>query len=86
MNDLHWIYPVKGIPESCPVKESQAPCIECKARGRVEERIEVTLTGVAPSSSSASYASYMRTLTPIQILPNEWDYGIDYVNVPEEFR
>ncbi|XP_048577373.1 cilia- and flagella-associated protein 47-like isoform X2 [Nematostella vectensis] len=86
MNDLTWIFPIKGIPESCPIRDSLAPCIECKARGRVEEKIEVTLTGVAPSSASTSYASYLRALTPIHVLPNDSDYSMDYINVPEEFR
>ena len=89
VNDLTWIYPIKGVPESCPIKESQAPCIECKARSRVEERVEVTLTGVAPKAAGSSMGTYLRPLTPIHLLgryPSEPEYGLDYLNVPEEFR
>ncbi|PFX34680.1 Calponin-likey domain-containing protein 2 [Stylophora pistillata] len=89
VNDLHWIFPVRGIPESCPIKESQAPCIECKARSRVEERLEVMLTGVAPNNASSGFGRYP-SITPINLLgrhlPGEMEYGVDYLNVPEEFR
>jgi len=89
VNDLHWIYPVRGIPESIPIKESQAPCIECKARSRVEERVEVSLTGLAPNSAGAGLGRYP-SVTPINLLGRhmigEMNYGVDYLNVPEEFR
>jgi len=89
VNDLHWIYPVRGIPESHPIKDSQAPCIECKARSRVEERVEVTLTGLAPNTSGSGFGRYP-SVTPINLLgrhmPGEMEYGVDYLNVPEEFR
>lgn len=88
VNDLHWIYPVRGIPESHPIKDSQAPCIECKARSRVEERVEITLTGLAPNTGSG-FGRYP-SVTPISLLgrhvPGEMEYGVDYLNVPEEFR
>lgn len=89
VNELHWIIPVRGIPESYPIKESQAPCIECKARSRVEERLEVTLTGLAPNNATSGLGRYP-TITPINLLgrhlPGEMEYGVDYLNVPEEFR
>lgn len=89
VNDLHWIYPVRGIPESHPIKDSQAPCIECKARSRVEERVEVTLTGLAPNTGGSGFGRYP-SVTPINLLgrhmPGEMEYGVDYLNVPEEFR
>ena len=89
VNDLHWIYPVRGIPESHPVKDSQAPCIECKARSRVEERVEVTLTGLGPNTGGSGFGRYP-SVTPINLLgrhvPGEMEYGVDYMNVPEEFR
>ena len=37
VNDLHWIFLVRGISESYPIKSSQAPCVECKARSRVKQ-------------------------------------------------
>lgn len=89
VNDLHWIYPIRGIPESLPIKESQAPCIECKARSRVEERVEVTLTGLDPNSAGSGVGRYP-SVTPINLLgrhvTGELEYGVDYLNVPEEFR
>lgn len=89
VNDLHWIYPVRGIPESHPIKDSQAPCIECKARSRVEERVEVTLTGLAPNTGGSGFGRYP-SVTPINLLgrhmPGEMEYGVDYLNVLEEFR
>ena len=89
VNDLHWIFPVRGIPESYPIKASQAPCVECKARSRVEERLEVTLTGLAPNTPGSGLGRYP-SITPINLLgrhvPGEMEYGVDYLNVPEEFR
>ena len=80
---------MRGIPGLQPVKESQAPCIECKARSRVEERVEVTLSGLAPNTAGSALGRHS-SLMPIHILgrhlPGEMDYGVDYMNVPEEFR
>ncbi|XP_045555401.1 cilia- and flagella-associated protein 47 isoform X3 [Salmo salar] len=45
-----WVYPIHGIPEA-PPKPSHPAVIECEARGRVEERVEVLLTGCVPGSS-----------------------------------
>ncbi|XP_028902353.1 cilia- and flagella-associated protein 47 isoform X2 [Ornithorhynchus anatinus] len=44
---IRWIYPIHGIPEAPPSK-SAPTVISCKARRRVEERMEVLLTGVVP--------------------------------------
>ncbi|XP_064816591.1 cilia- and flagella-associated protein 47-like [Oncorhynchus masou masou] len=45
-----WVYPIHGIPEA-PPEPSHPAVIECEARGRVEERVEVLLTGCVPGSS-----------------------------------
>nr|XP_046178927.1 cilia- and flagella-associated protein 47-like [Oncorhynchus gorbuscha] len=47
---LRWVYPIHGIPEA-PPEPSRPAVIECEARGRVEERVEVLLTGCVPGSS-----------------------------------
>ncbi|XP_066477404.1 cilia- and flagella-associated protein 47 [Tiliqua scincoides] len=44
---LRWIYPINGIPEAPPSKSAPA-VVCCRARSRVEERVEVLLTGVVP--------------------------------------
>ncbi|XP_060090088.1 cilia- and flagella-associated protein 47 [Heteronotia binoei] len=46
---LRWIYPICGIPEAPPYKSAPA-VVCCQARSRVEERVEVLLTGVVPSA------------------------------------
>ncbi|XP_015276849.1 PREDICTED: cilia- and flagella-associated protein 47 [Gekko japonicus] len=46
---LRWIYPICGIPEAPPYKSAPA-VVCCQARSRVEERVEVLLTGVVPST------------------------------------
>ncbi|KAJ7320666.1 hypothetical protein JRQ81_020177, partial [Phrynocephalus forsythii] len=49
---LRWIYPIHGIPEAPPYKSAPA-VVRCQARSRVEERIEVLLTGVVPGITSS---------------------------------
>ncbi|XP_053166997.1 cilia- and flagella-associated protein 47 isoform X2 [Hemicordylus capensis] len=44
---FRWIYPINGIPEAPPSKSAPA-VVCCRARSRVEERVEVLLTGVVP--------------------------------------
>ncbi|XP_077199055.1 cilia- and flagella-associated protein 47 isoform X2 [Paroedura picta] len=46
---LRWIYPICGIPEAPPYKSTPA-VVCCQARSRVEERVEVLLTGVVPGA------------------------------------
>ncbi|XP_078698604.1 cilia- and flagella-associated protein 47-like isoform X8 [Branchiostoma floridae x Branchiostoma belcheri] len=67
LRDVRWIYPIHGVPESHPVKDAaRAATVECQARNRVEERLEVTLMGAAPSSAGG-YPNPMKTraITPI---------------------
>ncbi|XP_062983760.1 cilia- and flagella-associated protein 47 [Elgaria multicarinata webbii] len=47
---LCWIYPIHGIPEAPPYKSAPA-VVCCRARSRLEERIEVLLTGVVSRDS-----------------------------------
>ncbi|XP_060129516.1 cilia- and flagella-associated protein 47 isoform X1 [Zootoca vivipara] len=53
---IRWIYPIHGIPESPPYKSAPA-VVCCRARSRLDERIEVLLTGVTPATSGAHVVS-----------------------------
>lgn len=64
IKEIRWLYPIQGIPESKPIKDSQGAVVECKARDRLEERLEVTLSGVAPSSSGPHKSVLTRSITP----------------------
>ena len=50
VHELTWTYPVVGYPEQIP-EDNQPAVVVCRARERVDERLEVTLSGVAPSSA-----------------------------------
>lgn len=41
LREIKWCYPVHGYPELTPTKEISAAVVQCKARDRVEERLEV---------------------------------------------
>ena len=49
------------------------------------QRVEATLTRLAPNTAGSGLGRY-----PINLLgrhvPGEMEYGVDYLNVPEEFR
>lgn len=70
LSEIRWLYSVQGIPESKPVKDTTGAVIECKARDRVEERLEVTLAGVAPASSGPHKTITTRAITPKGQSPN----------------
>uniref|UniRef100_A0ACB8FHQ6 Uncharacterized protein n=1 Tax=Sphaerodactylus townsendi TaxID=933632 RepID=A0ACB8FHQ6_9SAUR len=46
---LRWIFPIRGIPEAQPHRSAPA-VVCCQALSRIEERIEVLLTGVVPGA------------------------------------
>ncbi|KAF1457771.1 Cilia- and flagella-associated protein 47, partial [Spheniscus demersus] len=46
-----WIYPVHGIPEA-PEQKLVPAVVCCRARQRVERRVEVLLTGVVPGANA----------------------------------
>ncbi|KAM9388279.1 cilia- and flagella-associated protein 47 [Phaethornis superciliosus] len=46
-----WIYPVHGIPEA-PQQKLVPAVVSCQARQRVERRVEIQLTGVAPGANA----------------------------------
>ncbi|KAL3884217.1 hypothetical protein ACJMK2_030436, partial [Sinanodonta woodiana] len=64
LSEIRWIFPIHGIPESRPIKEQYGAVIDCKARERLEERLEVTLAGVAPSTSGPHKSIQKRSITP----------------------
>ncbi|CAH1800026.1 unnamed protein product [Owenia fusiformis] len=70
LHEIRWLYPINGIPEVEAVKDNQGAIIECQARERVEERLEVTLSGVAPSSSGPQKAIRARAVTPKDTRPS----------------
>ncbi|XP_022089961.1 cilia- and flagella-associated protein 47-like isoform X2 [Acanthaster planci] len=64
LRDIRWLYPIHGIPESQPVIDRGA-VISCQARSRIEERLEVSLTGAVPSSASGDQRRVTtRAVTP----------------------
>ncbi|RXM29158.1 Cilia- and flagella-associated protein 47 [Acipenser ruthenus] len=52
IKEIRWVYPIHGIPEAVLSRSSPA-VIRCQARNRIEERIEVLLTGSVPGSSAS---------------------------------
>ena len=52
---------------------------------RKTQRVEVTLSRLAPNTAGSGLGRY-----PINLLgrhvPVEMEYGVDYLNLPEEFR
>uniref|UniRef100_UPI00398E85F1 cilia- and flagella-associated protein 47-like isoform X2 n=1 Tax=Pristiophorus japonicus TaxID=55135 RepID=UPI00398E85F1 len=57
ISGIRWRYPIYGIPEALPTKLYPA-VIQCQARNRIENPIEVILTGAVPS---CSYTAAMQT-------------------------
>ena len=49
IQEIRWLFPVYGIPESQPVRDTHCPVVECQARDTMERRLEVQLSGVVPS-------------------------------------
>lgn len=61
--EIRWLYPIHGVTEAIDTTAKSA-VIQCQARCRVEERLEVTLTGVAPSAAGQSRSIRARAVTP----------------------
>ncbi|XP_072708577.1 cilia- and flagella-associated protein 47 [Ciconia boyciana] len=64
-----WIYPVHGIPEA--LQQKLVPAVVCcRARQRVERRVEVLLTGVVPGANAmpaARNSAIVNTKKPANI-------------------
>lgn len=61
--EIKWLYPIHGVTEAIDPTAKSA-VLECQARSRVEERLEVTLNGVAPSASGQTRSIKARAVTP----------------------
>ncbi|NWI18781.1 CFA47 protein, partial [Crypturellus soui] len=48
---IRWIYPIHGIPEA-PQQKSVSAVVRCRARHRVEQQVEVRLTGAVPGATA----------------------------------
>ena len=60
---IRWEYLVHGYPE-LTTPDAQPALVLCQARQRVEERLEVTLSGVAPSAGGPKRGIRTRARTP----------------------
>jgi hypothetical protein len=63
-SEIKWVYPIRGYPEHSQTKDVTPALIFCQARDRVEERLEVTLSGVAPSAGGPKRGIKTRAVTP----------------------
>lgn len=85
---LSWIFPVKGVPVSHAFKDSRAITIECQSRDRTEQMIELTLSGVVPSTAGSAYTTSTRT--PLSLVGQNYlkeaEFNVDNVPFSESFR
>ena len=89
INNLSWMFPLKGIPVSHVMNTSRAITIECQSRDRTEQIVELTLSGVVPSGRMGSlYTS--ENMTPISVVRedsiDEIRMGVDNIPFSESFR
>ena len=69
LREIKWTYPIHGYPELNQAQDSPPALVQCQARERVEERLEVTLSGVAPSSGGPKRGVKARAVTPTDESP-----------------
>ncbi|XP_057307230.1 cilia and flagella-associated protein 47-like isoform X2 [Hydractinia symbiolongicarpus] len=89
--DVQWKYDIQGIPLSVPVKISHAPVFECRARERLEEKLEISFAGLDLNVSKTTNAALMKSLKPMRLLgqsigPQSSDLDEDYTNISEVFK
>lgn len=72
LHTIKWEYPINGYPE-LTAPDTAPALVVCQARERVEERLEVTLTGVAPSASGPKRGIKTRARTPAGQCPKSTD-------------
>lgn len=88
-NEMRWGFPVVGIPEFSPLEGKKPPCIECKARKRAEEMLELSFTGInvgaAGSTPQYEYPRFLssKVFTKGSSLAN---LGPDYSFLPDDFK
>jgi len=56
---LKWHYPIIGQPQLRPFSASSGPLLQCRAKERLEQRLEISLVG-----SENSKAAKLRPVTP----------------------
>ena len=56
---LKWYYPIIGQPQLRPFSATSGPLLQCRAKERLEQRLEVSLVG-----SENSMAAKLRPITP----------------------
>ena len=61
---LKWHYPIIGQPHLRPFSANSGPLLQCRAKERLEQRLEVSLVG-----SENSKAAKLRPITPIKSNP-----------------
>lgn len=83
-NNIVWKFEIDGVPTCAPVKNSHAPVIECRARERVDEKIELTFLG-AEEGGRSNYTALLRSLTPIHLL-GRYTPPSPAVDVPSEYE
>lgn len=87
INNLTWLYPLKGIPVSQVMSVSRAITVECQSRDRTEQIVELTLTGVMSDEKMGSSYHRLDNVTPINLIQEDsTDIGNDNVPFSESFR
>ena len=90
-SNVKWTYEIDGVPICMPVRNAHAPVIQCRARERVDEKIEVTFTGTEGGPDRSNYAFLLKSLSPIHLLgnynpPSSPDIPPDYEEVTENLE
>ena len=83
--EMKWVFPVVGIPEFSPLEGKKIPSIECKAKQRVEELLQLSFTGL--STNGSSLISQPK-ITSSHILTQSSpfvDFGPEYSSLLEDF-
>ena len=65
---LEWQFPIVGVPEIRPVSPQSAPKIVCRAKERMEERLEVELVGCKMSRAARFCPATQNFESPTSLL------------------
>ncbi|KAI0223616.1 Cilia- and flagella-associated protein 47 [Lamellibrachia satsuma] len=64
VQQILWTYPIRAFPEVKPTSDVPPVEVRCQARMRIEERLEVLLAGMVPSSAGLKRGTKPRPATP----------------------
>lgn len=83
VDEIFWTFEIHGVPTCTPVKDAHAPVIECRARERIEEKIEISFTGFDENTERLAQTALLRSLSPIHLLgsyvpPSSPDISSEY--------